>query len=135
MTARATALPMIPLQGGVKPARDDRGELCAIAEEHVALRRVAALAAQGAPPPAVFTAVAAQAGWLLSADATMLGRYAPDGAVTSVGAWSRTGPVSPIPPPGTSSHVRAPVRIRGRPWGVLIAELPADSVPPPGSGH
>jgi hypothetical protein len=46
MTARATALPMIPLQGGVKPARDDRGELCAIAEEHAALLRVAALAAQ-----------------------------------------------------------------------------------------
>jgi signal transduction histidine kinase len=65
-----------------------RTELRGFAEEQAALRRVATLVAQGAPPEQVFAAVTAEVGQLLSADVTGLSRYDPDGAVTHLGQWS-----------------------------------------------
>jgi hypothetical protein len=45
-----------------------RLELRRLAAEQAALRRVAVLVAQAAPPEEVFAAVTAEAGWLLDAD-------------------------------------------------------------------
>ena len=66
-------------------------ELRALAEEQAALRRIATLVARGVAPEEVFAAVAEEAGELLSVEFAALGRYDPDGAVTLVAAWGRTG--------------------------------------------
>jgi signal transduction histidine kinase len=68
-----------------------RVELRGFAEEQAALRRVATLVVRAAPWEEVFAAVAAEAGQLLSADATLMSRYEPDDAATIVGAWASTG--------------------------------------------
>ena len=62
-----------------------------IAEEQAALRRVATLVAQGEPPEEVFAAVTTEVGVVLGVDFTTMSRFHRDGAVTIVGAWSRTG--------------------------------------------
>ena len=78
-----------------------------IAEEQAALRRVATLVAQGKPPEEVFAAVTAEVGLVLGVDFTTMSRYHRDGAVTIVGAWTRTGaPV--IFPVGTRLPVGGP---------------------------
>jgi signal transduction histidine kinase len=59
-----------------------------IAEEQAALRRVAMLVASGVPPEEIFAAVAAEAGRLLGAELTGVGRYEAGGAVTYVARWS-----------------------------------------------
>ena len=69
------------------PAASDRS-----ADEQAALRRVATLVAKGAPAREVFASVAEEAGRLLGANYTVIGRYDPDGARTVVGAWSSAGP-------------------------------------------
>jgi GAF domain-containing protein len=66
-----------------------------IAEEQAALRRVAALVARRAPPEEVFTAVIAEAGRLLGADLTGVGRYDAGDLLTVVGAWSSAGTAMP----------------------------------------
>jgi signal transduction histidine kinase/HAMP domain-containing protein len=68
-----------------------RAEVQRLAEEQAALRRVATLVARSAPPAALFAAVAEEVGRLLGADVTAVGRYDPEGAVTSVAIWTRTG--------------------------------------------
>src|SRR5580700_1965358 len=62
-----------------------------------ALRRVAMLVAQAAPPEAVFAAVAAEAGRLLGVDAAVLARYDPRDTATVIGTWTSTGTAAPIP--------------------------------------
>jgi GAF domain-containing protein len=74
-----------------------RVELRGYAEEQAALRRVATLVASGASPEEVFATVAAEAGRLLNADQTGVGRYGPGDVVTVVGAWSGTGTAMPFP--------------------------------------
>jgi signal transduction histidine kinase len=74
-----------------------RMELRGFAEEQAALRRVATLVACGTPPEQVFAAVAAEAGRLLDADATVMSRYNPDGGATIVGTWTSTGAALPVP--------------------------------------
>jgi predicted ATPase/signal transduction histidine kinase len=68
-----------------------------VAGEQAALRRVAMLVAQAAPPEAVFAAVAAEAGRLLGVDVAVLVRYDPRDSVTVVGGWTSTGAAGPIP--------------------------------------
>jgi hypothetical protein len=68
-----------------------RLELRRFAEEQAALRRVATLVARAAPPDQVFAAVTAEAGRVLTADVTVLNRYAPDGTESVAGVWVRTG--------------------------------------------
>jgi signal transduction histidine kinase len=63
---------------------ESRDELRRLAEEQTALRRVATLVAQGAPPAEVFPAVAREVGELLRADAACIFRLDPDGAVAVV---------------------------------------------------
>jgi signal transduction histidine kinase len=58
-----------------------------IAKEQFALRRVAVLMARGVPSEEVFAAVAAEAGRLLRADVTAVGRYDPGGTITFVARW------------------------------------------------
>ena len=74
-----------------------RVELRGFAEEQAALRRVATLVARAAPPEEVFAAVAAEAGRVLAADVTGMGRYDPDGMAVAVGAWTGTGDAVPFP--------------------------------------
>jgi len=66
-----------------------------IADEQAALRRVATLVASGAPPEEVFAAVAAEAGQLLGADLTGVGRYEPGDVLTVLGAWSSAESAGP----------------------------------------
>jgi signal transduction histidine kinase/HAMP domain-containing protein len=73
-----------------------RAEVQRLADEQAALRRVATLVARAAPPVALFAAVVEEVGRLLGADLTALGRYDPDGTVTTVAGWSRTGNGPPI---------------------------------------
>ena len=82
---------------GEASAREARmaGDARRIAEEQAALRRVATLVAGGASPEEVFAAVATEAGRLLGADVTGVGRYDTGGAVTVVGAWSSAGVAVP----------------------------------------
>jgi signal transduction histidine kinase len=75
------------------PGRADDDRLIG---EQAALRRVATLVARAAQPEQVFAAVTEEAGRLLEADYTVMGRYDPDGARTVVGTWSRAGAVFPI---------------------------------------
>jgi signal transduction histidine kinase len=70
---------------------DDR-----LAGEQAALRRVATLVARAAAPEDLFAAVTEEAGRLLGADYTTMGRYDPDGARTVVAAWSNTGDSYPV---------------------------------------
>ncbi|HEV3495692.1 MAG TPA: CHASE3 domain-containing protein, partial [Actinomycetes bacterium] len=79
------------MAGSLERSRDD---LAALATEQAALRRVATLVAHGAPPAAVFAAVAEEVGRVLpGADFALVGRYDQDRAVEVVGGWSRAGDV------------------------------------------
>jgi GAF domain-containing protein len=73
-----------------------RVDLRGHADEQAALRRVATLVAGGAPPEKVFAAVAAEAGRLLGADLTVVGRYDPGEMMTVLGAWSSAGAAMPF---------------------------------------
>jgi signal transduction histidine kinase len=75
---------------------ESRDELTRLAEQQAALRRVATLVAQGAPPAEVFEAVSAEVGRLVPADAAALARYEPDGTVNTVGSWSRSEGSVPV---------------------------------------
>ena len=96
-----------------------RVELRGFAEEQAALRRVATLVARGMPPEDVFAAVTAEAGRVLGVDFTTLYRYHPDGAMTVVGAWSRSGA-----PGALSGRHPAPGR-RAEPAHADIPDPPA----------
>ena len=93
-----------------------RQEVSALADEQAALRRVATLVARGEPPRGVFAAVAQEAGRLLPADLTLIGRYMEDAATGIVG-WSATG--EPVPAPRRvglgGRNVTETVRKTGRP--------------------
>jgi|HubBroStandDraft_6_1064221.scaffolds.fasta_scaffold02808_10 signal transduction histidine kinase len=75
-----------------------RAEVERLAEEQAALRRVATLVAEGAPPSAVFEAVAAEMNHVLGADHAVLGRYEPNEQVVVL---AHSGPSPQRPPAGT----------------------------------
>jgi GAF domain-containing protein len=72
-----------------------RAELRGFADQQAALRRVATLVAQAAPPEEVFAAVTAEVGRVLAADVALMSRYGPGGTATIVSAWTRTGSAPP----------------------------------------
>ena len=74
-----------------------RQELRDVAAEQSALHRVAALVARAAQPEEVFDSVAREAGQLIDAPLTLLGRYEPERVYAVVGAWRRDGPVEILP--------------------------------------
>ena len=69
---------------------ESREALAELADEQAALRRVATLVAQGASPQDLFEAVAEEVGRLLPVGSATMGRYEPDGSVTTVASWSTT---------------------------------------------
>jgi len=66
---------------------DSRARLARLAEEQAALRRVATLVAEGAPPEVVFDAVATEMATLLVADGITLVRYEPGDELTVMAHW------------------------------------------------
>lgn len=85
-----------------------------LAEEQGALRRVATLVAQGAPPSAIFGAVASEASRLLGIERIDINRYRSDGRVVVLGSAGEVPvpfgePWQPEPP-----SVAATVRDTGR---------------------
>ena len=70
---------------------ESREELTRLAEEQAALRRVATLVAQGAPPAEVFEAVSTEVARLVPAQGSALTRYEADGEVTAVSGWTDAG--------------------------------------------
>jgi len=75
-----------------------RDELARLAEEQAALRRVATLVAQAAPPDDVLAAVAREIGQLLPADYAVIGRYDGHGSeFMNVASWSRVGDPADLP--------------------------------------
>ena len=66
-------------------------ELARLLDEQAALRRVATLAARGAPPGDVFEAVSAEVAPLVGGDAAGVTRYEADGTFTALGGWARNG--------------------------------------------
>jgi PAS domain S-box-containing protein len=77
---------------------DARAEVERLAQEQAALRRVATLVAEGAPPAAVFDAVATEIEGLLGADGATLCRYESDEDITIV---AHRGLNAALLPPGT----------------------------------
>ena len=79
------------------PNVSDRVESVRVAEEQVALRRVATLVAQGASPAEVFEAVVTEIGRQIpGANAAALSRYETDDTLTMIGKWSRSGGYVPV---------------------------------------
>ncbi len=67
-----------------------RDALARLADEQAALRRVATMVAQGAAPQDLFEAVAKEVGRLLPVGSAVMGRYEPDGSVSTLASWSTT---------------------------------------------
>jgi PAS domain S-box-containing protein len=80
-------------EGGLREA-EERNR--ALAEEQAALRRVATLVARRASPEKVFAAVAEEVGQLLPVSSAAMGRYDPDGMITTVAAWSAGDTAFPV---------------------------------------
>ena len=94
-----------------------RGDLGRVAEEQAALRRVATLVAEAAPPSAVLDSVAEEVGRLLAVGDAAVWRYLPGGTGEILSAWSQTGNAMPVgfraePTTGTLTGT---VRETGRP--------------------
>lgn len=85
-----------------------------VAGEQAALRRVATLVARGASPEEVFATVAAEAGQVLRAEHTNIGRFDPGGMYSVVAAW--TSAATALIPVGT----RKPLGGRNAP--TLVSE-------------
>ena len=124
-----------------------RAEVERLAEEQAALRRVATLVAKGAPPGAVFDAVAAEMERVLDADQVMLSRYEPGdevavvanrGARASQEGESVTALVRRTERPARMENddgahgaaVGAPIVVDGRVWGVVVASWTGEEPPP-----
>jgi signal transduction histidine kinase len=70
--------------------------LIRLLEEQSTLRRIATLVATGAHPEEVFAAVAEEVGRLLPVVSTTMARFEPGPALTTLAAWSITGPPAPV---------------------------------------
>jgi signal transduction histidine kinase len=110
---------LIGLLGALAQRRAEASERSrgALADEQAALRRVATLVARGLPPGDVLSAIAAEAGRLLGADSTTLGRYDAGDTVTGVAVWSESGdaPALAAGAAVSGNNVTARVRRTGRP--------------------
>jgi PAS domain S-box-containing protein len=102
-----------PDEGVVYGVARDVTERVASEAELNALRRVATLAAQGAPPEEVFEVVAEEVARVLQVPVVDIVRC--DGSATG---------------PGRQDAVAAPIVVAGRRWGELVVSTP-DAAPPP----
>ena len=89
-------------------------ERARIAEEQVALRRLATLVAHGAPPEEIFGAVAREVAHVLKVRNTAVLRYEPDATMTLVGGWSVVPLGSRWPLKGTVAELVARTKAPGR---------------------
>jgi PAS domain S-box-containing protein len=103
------------LQHAQRTLEESRNELRLLADEQVALRRVATLVARETPPEAVFAAVVLEVGELLDAVATAMGRFDADGTVVSVAKWGSYGVPLGARYPLEGDSVSARVLRTGRP--------------------
>jgi signal transduction histidine kinase len=71
-------------------------ELTSLTSEQAALRRIATLVAEAAPPEQIFAAVTEEVGRLRSVEYAHLGRYEPDGTMTIVAGSGRRGRQVPV---------------------------------------
>jgi signal transduction histidine kinase len=96
---------------------DSRAGLTRLAEEQTALRRVATLVARGAPADELFAAVTGEVGQVLPVDYAAMGRYEPDGMVSTITGRSRGRPVFEVGTPRTlgGNNVATIVARTGRP--------------------
>src|SRR4051794_10106939 len=76
---------------------ESRARLRRLADEQAALRRVATLVAEAAPPSALFAAVSSEAGALLSADFSGMLRIEDSTTVSTAATWAATGDHPPVP--------------------------------------
>jgi signal transduction histidine kinase len=74
---------------------ESRDTLARLADEQASLRHVATMVAQEASPQDLFEAVAEEVGRLLPVGSSAIGRFDPDGSVTTVASWSAAEPVFP----------------------------------------
>jgi PAS domain S-box-containing protein len=110
-------------------AKRAEGDLHRLADEQMALRRVATLVADEAAPDVIFASVAEEIARLLVADRCAIGRFDANDSMTVVAYWSNEEPKLPI---GTriglqGDDVTAAVRQSGRP--ILIDDHEAFSGP------
>jgi signal transduction histidine kinase len=89
-------------------------QLARLAEQELALRRVATLVASGVPAQELFAAAAEQVGRLLSVDLASMGRYESDATMTVVAGWNGAGG----PPPGLGEAFK----LGGRNLSTFVAE-------------
>ena len=75
---------------------EGRAALARLAEEQVALRRVATLVANGAAPEQVFAAVTEEYARLVPVDAAAMARVEPDGALIYVASWGKAVDFIPV---------------------------------------
>jgi signal transduction histidine kinase/HAMP domain-containing protein len=75
---------------------ESRAALGRVSDQQAALRRVATLVAQAAPPAEVFTAVADELGRLLGADTAVIARLDPDDMTTVVACWGTGADEMPV---------------------------------------
>jgi signal transduction histidine kinase len=91
-----------------------------------ALRRIATLAARGAPADELFAAATRAVGELLGASSARLTRDERDGTSTLLATWEagdRTGSASDGP---VGRSVSAPILVDGQHWGAMTADLGPD---------
>ena len=103
------------LQRAQRTLEESRNELRMLADEQVALRRVATLVARETPPEAVFAAVVLEVGELLGPVAAALGRFDADGTVVSLARWGSYGVPLGARYPLEGDSVSARVLRTGRP--------------------
>ncbi len=105
------------------PSRAERSKM---AEEQVALRRVATLVARGVSQDELFAAVNEEVGWIVGADPTSLMRFEADDMVTLVAAWSAADADFPIGARRTVDDELRSLRDGGRAVRFGPMELPLD---------
>jgi signal transduction histidine kinase len=88
-----------------------------------ALRRVATIAARGAPAGELFDAATREAGGLLGATGACLARLEPDGSTIVVARWAREAARDQFA--AQASTITAPVVVDGHRWGSMSADLEA----------
>lgn len=87
----------LPERGVVYGVGRDVTERRALADEQVALRRVATMVAEGAPPESLFETIADEVGTLLGVDAVGLGRVQEGKTLSALAMWAADGDHPPYP--------------------------------------
>jgi signal transduction histidine kinase len=104
---------------------ESRDALRQMADEQAALRRVATLVAEGAPPDALFSAVLREVAHVLDVSAVTLERYGADGASVTVGQHVRS---SREHSGALERAFRTPITVDGELWGGISVSSPESAL-------